>query len=111
MNNNDITTVCNTKLTNEEKETLISIDMIDNVWRADSSIPKDYRKFEKMGWDVTGIVLHTDGSIISMRFKAPRNAVSIRNVKPKAKLPASEEARAEITEKMRLIREAQKASK
>ena len=111
MNKNDITTICNAKLTNEERETLIIIDMIDNVWRADSSIPKDYRKLEKMGWDVTGIVLHTDGSIISMRFKAPRNAISIRSTKQKPKLPASEQFRAEKAEKMRLIREAQKVNK
>lgn len=108
MNSNDITTVCNTKLTNEERETLILIDMIENVWRADSSIPKDCRKLEKMGWDVTGIVKHTDGSIISMRFKAPRNAIMIRNAKPKP--PASDEDRAKMTEKMRLLRESQKST-
>jgi len=92
MNNNDITTVCNNKSTNEERETHIIIDMIDNVCEVDCSIPKDYRRFEKMGWDIIGIVLHTDGSIISMRFKGLRNAISIRSAKPKPILSAEERA-------------------
>lgn len=100
MINNEITIVCNTKLTNEERETIIIIDMVDNVWRADSSIPKDCRKFEKMGWEVTGIVKHTDGSIISKRFEAPRNAMSIRNAK--AKLPISEEKRAAMLDRLKV---------
>jgi len=111
MTKNGITTICNTKLTNEERETHMRTDPIDNVWIVDSSIPKDYKKFEKMGWEVIGIVVHTDGSIISMRFKAPRNCIIIRNAKPKSKPPASEEARKEMTEKMRLMREAQKVNK
>lgn len=81
--------------------------MVDCMWRADSSIPKDCRKFEKMGWDVTNIVKHTDGSIISMRFKAKRNAITIRNAKAKP----SEEERAKMAERMQRLREAQKVNK
>lgn len=92
MNNNDITTVCNNKVTNEERETHLLIDTIDNIWIVDSSIPKDYRRFEKMGWDIIGIVRHTDGSIISMRFKGPRNAITIRSAKPKPLMSADKRA-------------------
>jgi hypothetical protein len=66
------------KLTNEELETHASFDKTDNYWTVDTSIPADWRKLNKLGWEAIHINECSDGSIQSVIFKAPKNAVSFR---------------------------------
>ena len=40
------------KLTREEQETHISIDVIEEIAIVDTSIPKDITKLKKCGWEV-----------------------------------------------------------
>ncbi len=68
------------KLTREEWETHISIDAIEETAIVDTSIPKDITKLKKCGWEVVKENKYPDGSICNVIFKAPKRAISFRNI-------------------------------
>lgn len=76
------------KLTREEQETHISIDVIEEIAIVDTSIPKDITKLKKCGWEVLQENKYPDGTICNVIFKAPRKAISFRNI---SKLEPSQE--------------------
>ncbi len=90
------------KLTREEWEPHISIDAIEETAIVDTSIPKDITKLKKCGWEVLQENKYPDGSICNVIFKAPRRAISFRNI---SKLKRSE------AQKQQTLRMAKKASK
>lgn len=98
------------KLTNEELETHASFDKTDNYWTVDTSIPADWRKLNKLGWEATHINECSDGSVQSVIFKAPKNAVSFRTGgkfhcdKLDSTVVLSDERRAELSDRMKNIR-------
>lgn len=90
------------KLTREEWETHISIDAIEEFVIVDTSIPKDITKLKKCGWEVLQENKYPDGTICNVIFKAPRKAITIRDIKT---LERSE------AQKQQTLRIAKKASK
>ena len=76
------------KLTREEWETHISIDAIEEAAIVDTSIPKDITKLKKCGWEVIQENKYPDGTICNVIFKAPRKAITIRDI---TRLEPSEE--------------------
>lgn len=83
------------KLTREEQETHISIDAIEEFAIVDTSIPKDITKLKKCGWEVLQENKYPDGTICNVIFKAPRKAISFRDV---SKLEWSEERKRQASE-------------
>lgn len=90
------------KLTREEQETHISIDVIEEIAIVDTSIPKDITKLKKCGWEVLQENKYPDSTICNVIFKAPRKAITIRDIKT---LERSE------AQKQQTLRIAKKASK
>ncbi len=90
------------KLTREEWETHISIDAIEETAVVDTSIPKDITKLKKCGWEVLRENKYPDDTICNVIFKAPRKAITIRDIKT---LERSE------AQKQQTLRMAKKASK
>ena len=70
----------NGKLTNAERETILSYDCEDRTWHMDTTIMKDYNKAIKQGWKQTMEYRYKDGDICGGRFEAPYRAVTIRNI-------------------------------
>ena len=72
-----------TRLTTEERETLLSYDNVEKVWRMDSMIPRHFNKALKQGW--TPIVKYEfeDGTAAGYMLEASERAVTIRNIQPK----------------------------
>ena len=68
------------RLTREEWETHISIDAEGECATIDTSIPKDINKCRKMGYEVIKENRYEDGTICSVIFKAPRRAITFRNM-------------------------------
>lgn len=93
-------------LLKEERETHIYTDEIDNSWEANTSIRKDINKFIKMGWEVLSAEYNNNGDVIEMRFKAPRNGITIRN--PKKTRTLTDEQRQKAAERMRKLAEEKK---
>lgn len=71
------------KLTNEERETLLNFDSIEKVWVMDSFVPKHFRKALKQGWTPIKEYVYDDGTVFGMTLTAPERAVTIRNVDKK----------------------------
>ena len=72
-----------TRLSAEERETVLVYDNIDKVWRMDSTIPKHYNKAKKQGWTQTAEFVYEDGTVCGGAFEAPARAITIRNAEKK----------------------------
>lgn len=72
-----------TKLSVEERETVLVYDNIDKVWRMDSTIPKHFNKAKKQGWKQTTEFVYEDGTVCGGAFEAPARAITIRNAEKK----------------------------
>ena len=71
------------KLTTEERETMLNYNPIDNVWVADSNIPKHFRKFLKQGWTPIRQYVYEDGTVCGMVLTGPERAITFRNTAKK----------------------------
>ena len=72
-----------TRLSAEERETVLVYDNIDKVWRMDSTILKHFNKAKKQGWIQTAEFVYEDGSVCGGVFEAPARAITIRNAEKK----------------------------
>lgn len=71
------------KPTLEERETLLNYNPIDEIWVADSNIPKHFRKFLKQGWTPIRQYVYEDGTICAMTLVGPERAITIRSTTKK----------------------------
>lgn len=71
------------KLTSEEKETVIVYDNMDKLWRMDSTILKHANKAKKQGWTQTVEYVYEDGMVCGGVFEAPARAITIRSAEKK----------------------------
>lgn len=67
------------RLSSEERETVLVYDNIDKVWRMDSTVPKHFNKAKKQGWTQTAEFIYEDGSVCGGTFEAPARAITIRD--------------------------------
>jgi hypothetical protein len=72
-----------TRLSTEERETVIVYDNIDKVWRMDSTVPKHFNKAKKQGWTQTAEFVYEDNTVCGGAFEAPARAITIRNAEKK----------------------------
>ncbi len=72
-----------TKLSVEERETVLVYDNIDKVWRMDSTIPKHFNKAKKQGWKQITEFVYDDGTVCGGAFEAPARAITIRSTEKK----------------------------
>ena len=71
------------KLTNEERETLLSHDAVTKSWIMDSTEMKYVRKALKQGWTPIKQYVYEDGTVCGMVLTAPERSVTIRNIDKK----------------------------
>ena len=72
-----------TRLSSEERETVLVYDNVDKVWRMDSTVPKHFNKAKKQQWTQTAEFVYEDGSVCGGAFEAPARAITIRNAEKK----------------------------
>ena len=72
-----------TRLSSEERETVLVYDNIDKVWRMDSTVPKHFNKALKQGWTPDIQYVYEDGTVCGMALTAPARAITIRNTTKK----------------------------
>lgn len=72
-----------TRLSAEERETVLVYDNIDKVWRMDTTIPKHANKAKKQGWTQTVEFVYDDGTPCGGAFIAPARAITIRSAEKK----------------------------
>lgn len=73
----------NSRLSTEERETVLVYDNVDKVWRMDSTVPKHFNKAKKQGWTQTAEFIYEDGAVCGGVFEASARAITIRNVEKK----------------------------
>ena len=71
------------RLSNEEKETLISYDYINKVWIMDSTIMKHINKALRQNWTPVKQYVYEDNTVFGMVLTAPERAVTIRAIEKK----------------------------
>lgn len=72
-----------TRLSAEEKETILNYDNVDKVWLMDSTVPKHFNRALKQGWTPTAKYVYEDGTVCGMALTAPARAITIRNTEKK----------------------------
>ena len=72
-----------TRLSAEERETVLVYDNIDKVWYMDTTIPKHANKAKKQGWTQTAEFIYDDGTSCGGAFIAPARAITIRSAEKK----------------------------
>ena len=71
------------KLTLEERETIITYDSVDKTWTMDSMTPKIFRKAIRQGWTPITQYVYEDGTVCGMVLTGPERAITIRNTSKK----------------------------
>lgn len=77
------TIMMTSRLTVEERETVLVYDSIDKVWKMDTTIAKHMNKAKKQGWTQTVEYVYDDGTACGGVFEAPARAITIRNAEKK----------------------------
>ena len=72
-----------TRLSAEERETILNYDNVDKVWLMDSTVPKHFNRALKQGWTPTAQYIYEDGTVCGMALTAPARAITIRNTEKK----------------------------
>lgn len=72
-----------TKLTKEERETILSYDESEKMWVMDSTIPKHFRKALKQNWTPVKQYVYEDDIVCGMVLTASERAVTLRNTSKK----------------------------
>lgn len=72
-----------TRLSTEERETVLVYDNVDKVWIMDTTLPKHCNQAKKQGWSQTVEYVYEDGLVCGGVFTAPARAITIRNAEKK----------------------------
>lgn len=75
----------NTRLSIEERETVLSYDNVDKKWVMDTTVPKHANKAKKQGWTQVVEYQYQDGTVVGGQFEAPARAITIRSAEKKVK--------------------------
>ena len=67
------------KLSAEERETILNYDNEARRWTMDSTVPKHFRKALKQGWTPLIQYVYDDDTVCGMVLAAPEKAMTIRN--------------------------------
>ena len=71
------------RLSAEERETILVYDGIDKIWKMDTTITKHANKAKKQSWTQIAEYVYDDGTVCGGAFEAPARAITIRNAEKK----------------------------
>jgi hypothetical protein len=75
--------IVHSRLSPEEKETILHYDTIDKVWVMDSTVPRHYSKALKQKWKPITEYVYEDGTVCGMVLTASERSVTIRSTDKK----------------------------
>lgn len=73
----------NSRLTLEERETILVYNSAEKTWYVDTVVPKHMNKFKKQGWTQTAEYVYEDGTACGGAFEGSERAITIRNAEKK----------------------------
>lgn len=77
------TILVGTKLSSEERETILNYDNDTKTWFMDSTVSKHFNRALKQGWKPVTRYVYDDGTVCGMVLTAPDRAITIRNIEKK----------------------------
>lgn len=89
-------------ISQEEKETVLRFDYIDQCWYVETSVPTHITKFKKQGWEIVSQTINHLGNIQVVEFKCDNPSSISINKAEKRKL--TEEQRKVVAERLKQAR-------
>ena len=88
------------RLTQEERETAIVYNEADGFWTIYTAVKMHMNRFDKLGYECTGVDRYPDGEIAGKFYKVPRHVIHFYPLE-KRTLNLTDEQKAEISERLR----------
>ena len=92
----------NYTISQEEKETVLRFDYIDQCWYVETSVPKHITKFKKQGWEIVSQTINENDNVQVVEFKCDNPSSISINKAEKRKL--TEEQRKVAAERLKQVR-------
>ncbi len=88
------------RLTQEERETAIVYNEADGFWTIYTAVKMHMNRFDKLGYECTGVDRYPDGEIAGKFYKVPRHVIHFYPLE-KRTLNLTDEQRAAMGERLR----------
>ena len=92
----------NYTISQEERETLLRYDYLDQCWYVETSVPTHITKFKRQGWEIVSQTVNENGNVQVVEFKCDNPSSIIIGKAEKKKL--TEEQRKIVTERLQKAR-------
>ena len=94
----------NYSISQEERETLLRYDYLDECWYVETSIPTHITKFKKQGWEMVSQTVNHLGSVQVVEFKCNNPSSITIGKAEKKKRELTEEQRKLLAERLKKAR-------
>ena len=94
----------NYSISQEERETLLRYDYLDECWYVETSIPTHITKFKKQGWEMVSQTINHLGNIQVVEFKCNNPSSITIGKAEKKKRELTEEQRKLLAERLKKAR-------
>lgn len=94
----------NYTISQEERETLLRYDYLDQCWYVETSVPTHITKFKKQGWEIVSQTVNENGSVQVVEFKCDNPSSITIGKAEKKKRELTEEQRKLLAERLKKAR-------
>ena len=94
----------NYTISQEENETLLRYDYIDQCWYVETSVPTHITKFKKQGWEIVSQTVNENGNVQVVEFKCNNPSSITIGKAEKKKRELTEEQRQKTIERLQKAR-------
>ena len=94
----------NYTVSQEERETLLRYDYLDQCWYVETSVPTHITKFKKQGWEIVSQTVNHLGNIQVVEFKCDNPSSITIGKAEKRKIQITEEHRESLRQRMKEMR-------
>ena len=94
----------NYTISQEERETLLRYDYLDQCWYVETSVPTHITKFKKQGWEIVSQTVNHLGNVQVVEFKCDNPSSITIGKAEKRKMQITEEHRESLRQRMKEMR-------
>lgn len=94
----------NYTISQEERETLLRYDYLDQCWYVETSVPTHITKFKKQGWEIVSQTVNHLGNVQVVEFKCDNPSSITIGKAEKRKIQITEEHRESLRQRMKEMR-------
>ena len=94
----------NYTISQEERETLLRYDYLDQCWYVETSVPTHITKFKRQGWEIVSQTVNHLGNVQVVEFKCDNPSSITIGKAEKRKIQITEEHRESLRQRMKEMR-------